>query len=291
MRSMTGFGRAKKEENNRIYTIEIKSVNHKYTDISVRVPRYLSYLEEKIKKEVQKNIYRGKIDIFVTFENYSDEAKEIIINKELTKKYIEELKKVAQENNLSYDIPITEITKLPEVLNIKNSDENEDIIEKELLECLKEAIQNFILMKENEGNKIKEDLERRINKVENKILKISEYSTGLVANYVVKLEERIKEILKTDIIDETRLATEVVIYADKCSVEEELTRLKSHVNQFRQMLEEKENIGKKMDFLIQEMNRETNTIGSKSNLLEITNSVIEIKVELEDIREQVQNIE
>ncbi len=291
MKSMTGFGRAKKEENNRIYTIEIKSVNHKYTDISVRVPRHLSYLEEKIKKEVQKNIYRGKIDIFVTFENYSDEAKEIIINKELTKKYIEELKKVAQENNLSYDIPIIEITKLPEVLNIKNSDENEDIIEKELLECLKEAIQNFVLMKENEGNKIKEDLERRINNVENKILKISEYSTGLVANYVVKLEERIKEILKTDIIDKTRLATEVVIYADKCSVEEELTRLKSHVNQFRQMLEEKENIGKKMDFLIQEMNRETNTIGSKSNLLEITNLVIEIKVELEDIREQVQNIE
>ncbi len=146
-------------------------------------------------------------------------------------------------------------------------------------------------MKQNEGSKIKEDLERRINKVEEKILKISEYSTRLVANYVVKLEERIKEILKTDIIDEARLATEVVIYADKCSVEEELTRLKSHVGQFRQMLEEKENIGKKMDFLIQEMNRETNTIGSKSGLLEITNLVIEIKVELEDIREQVQNIE
>ncbi len=291
MRSMTGFGRAKQEENNRIYTIEIKSVNHKYTDISVKLPRYLSYLEEKIKKEVQKNIYRGKIDVFVTFENYSDEGKEIIINKELTKKYIEELKKVAQENDLSYDIPITEITKLPEVLNIKSSDENEDIIEKELLECLKQAIQNFVIMKENEGNKIKEDLERRINKVENKILKISEYSTGLVANYVVKLEERIKEILKTGIIDEARLATEVVIYADKCSVEEELTRLKSHINQFRQMLEEKENIGKKMDFLIQEMNRETNTIGSKSGLLEITDLVIEIKVELEDIREQVQNIE
>ena len=127
---MTGFGRAKQEENNRIYTIEIKSVNHKYTDISVKLPRYLSYLEEKIKKEVQKNIYRGKIDVFVTFENYSDEGKEIIINKELTKKYIEELKKVAQENDLSYDIPITEITKLPEVLNIKSSDENEDIIEK-----------------------------------------------------------------------------------------------------------------------------------------------------------------
>lgn len=291
MRSMTGFGRAKKEQNNRIYTIEIKSVNHKYTDISVKLPRHLSYLEEKIKKEVQKNIYRGKIDIFVIFENYSDEGKEIIINKEITKKYIEEFKKVAKENELNYDMPIIEIAKLPEVLNVKTSDNNEDIIETELLECLKEAIQNFVIMKESEGSKIKEDLERRIDKVEAKILKISEYSTGLVANYVVKLEERIKEILKTDIIDEARLATEVVIYADRCSVEEELTRLKSHVNQFKQMLEEKQNIGKKMDFLIQEMNRETNTIGSKSGLLEITNLVIEIKVELEDIREQVQNIE
>lgn len=291
MRSMTGFGRAKQEQNNRIYNIEIKSINHKYTDVSIKLPRMLSYLEEKIKKEVQKNIYRGKIDVFINFENYSDEGKQILINRELTKKYIEEFKKIAEENKLNYDIPITEITKLPEVLNIKISDENEDIIQNEVLQCLKQAIQNIILMKENEGDKIKEDLQRRINNIEQKILKISEYSTGLVANYVVKLEERIKEILKTDIIDETRIATEVVIYADKCSIEEELTRLKSHINQFRQMLEEKNNVGKKMDFLIQEMNRETNTIGSKSGLLEITNLVIEIKVELEDIREQVQNVE
>lgn len=291
MRSMTGFGRAKQEQNNRIYTIEIKGVNHKYTDISVKLPRTLSYLEEKIKKEVQKKIYRGKIDLFINFENYSDEGKQIIINRELTKKYIEEFKKVAEENKLRYDIPITEITRLPEVLNIKECEQNEEIIQKEVLECLKQAIQSFILMKENEGDKIKEDLERRINNIEEKILKISEYSTGLVANYVVKLKERIKEILKTDIIDETRIATEVVIFADKCSIEEELTRLKSHINQFKQILEEKNNVGKKMDFLIQEMNRETNTIGSKSGLLEITNLVIQIKVELEDIREQVQNVE
>lgn len=291
MKSMTGFGRAKQEQNNRIYTIEIKSVNHKYSDVVVKLPRTLSYLEEKIKKEVQKNVSRGKIDVFITFENYSDEGKEIIVNRELAKKYIEEFSKIAKENNLSVNIPITEITKLPEVLTIKNDGEDEEIIEKEVIECLEKAIENFIKMRENEGIKIKEDLNSRIDKLEEKILKISEYSTGLVANYVVKLEERIKEILKTDIIDEARLATEVVIYADKCSVEEELTRLKSHIHQFRQMLEEKDNVGKKMDFLIQEMNRETNTIGSKSGMLEITNLVVEIKVELEDIREQVQNIE
>lgn len=291
MKSMTGFGRAKQEQNNRIYTIEIKSVNHKYSDVVVKLPRTLSYLEEKIKKEVQKNVSRGKIDVFITFENYSDEGKEIIVNRELAKKYIEEFSKIAKENNLSVNIPITEITKLPEVLTIKDDGEDEEIIEKEVIECLEKAIENFIKMREDEGTKIKEDLNSRIDKLEEKILKISEYSTGLVANYVVKLEERIKEILKTDIIDEARLATEVVIYADKCSVEEELTRLKSHIHQFRQMLEETNNVGKKMDFLIQEMNRETNTIGSKSGMLEITNLVVEIKVELEDIREQVQNIE
>lgn len=186
---------------------------------------------------------------------------------------------------------ITEITRLPEVLTIRNVEEKEDIVQKEVLECLEKALENFILMRENEGNKIREDLERRIKKIEEKIMKISEFSTGLVSNYVVKLEERIKEILKTDIIDEARLATEVVIYADKCSIEEELTRLKSHIHQFAQMLQEENSVGKKMDFLIQEMNRETNTIGSKSGSLDITNLVIEIKVELEDIREQVQNVE
>ncbi len=291
MKSMTGFGRAQIEKNNRIYGIEIKSVNHKYTDISVKLPRTLSYIEEKIKKEVQKNVTRGKVDVFVTFENYGEEGKEIIINKEIVKKYIEEFNKIAEENNLEKELNITEITRLPEVLTIRNVEEKEDIVQKEVLECLEKALENFILMRENEGNKIREDLERRIKKIEEKIMKISEFSTGLVSNYVVKLEERIKEILKTDIIDEARLATEVVIYADKCSIEEELTRLKSHIHQFAQMLQEENSVGKKMDFLIQEMNRETNTIGSKSGSLDITNLVIEIKVELEDIREQVQNVE
>lgn len=291
MKSMTGFGRAKLEKNNRIYTIEIKSVNHKYLDISIKLPRTLSYLEDKIKKQIAKNISRGKIDVFITFENYSDEGKEVIINRELVKKYLDEFNKIAEENNLKMDVPITEITKLPDVLTLKSMDNEEDIIENELLECLEQAINNFVSMREIEGNKIKEDLLKRINKIEEIIQKISICSTGLIEEYVVKLEERIKEILKTDIIDEARLATEVVIYADKCSIEEEVTRLKSHIEQFRQMLEEQKPIGKKIDFLIQEMNREINTTGSKSGSLDITNLVIETKTELEDIREQVQNIE
>lgn len=291
MKSMTGYGRAKLEKNNRIYGIEIKSVNHKYSDITIKLPRNLNYLEEKIKKEISKSISRGKIDIFVTFENYSDEGKDIIINHELVKKYMEEFTKISEENNLNLHVPVTEITKLPDVLTIKTQEDKEDVIEREVMECVEQAIASFISMRKQEGEKIKEDLERRQEHLNMDIEKFSAYSTGLVEEYVVKLKERIKEILQTDIIDEARLATEVVIYADKCSIEEEITRLRSHMIQLKQLLVEENPIGKKLDFLIQEMNRETNTIGSKSVSLEITNLVVDVKTQLEDIREQIQNIE
>lgn len=291
MKSMTGFGRAKLEKNDRIYNVEIKSVNHKYNDITIKLPKSLSYMEEKIKKQISSKMARGKVDVYITLENYSNKGKEIVINEELTKDYIEALKKIANQNELNLNIPITEITKLPDVLTLKETSDEEEIIGQELQECVNEAINNFVLMREKEGNKIKEDLNERIDKVKVNVEKISTFSTGLVEEYVVKLEERVKEILKTDIVDKSRLAMEVVLYADKCSVEEEITRLRSHIIQFKNMLEETKPIGKKIDFLIQEMNRETNTIGSKSGSLDITNLVINIKTELEDIREQVQNIE
>lgn len=291
MRSMTGFGRAKLEKNNRIYSIEIKSVNHKYSDISIKLPRSLNYLEDSIKKQISSKVARGKIDVFVTFENYSEQGKEVVINEELVKEYMEKFKLLAEKNNLSMNIPVTEITKLPDVLTLKETEEEEDTIQNELLECLEQAINNFVEMRTIEGNKIKEDLKARIDKVECDVKKISEYSTRLVQEYVVKLEERIKEILKTDVVDQSRLAMEVVLFADKCSVEEELTRLKSHIEQFRTLINSEGTIGKKIDFLLQEMNRETNTMGSKSGSLDITNLVVNIKTELEDIREQIQNIE
>lgn len=290
MKSMTGFGRARLEKNNRTYNVEIKSVNHRYNDITVKLPRSISYLEEKIKKEISSNISRGKVDVFINFENNSAEGKNIKINKELAEVYINELKELAEENKISSDIQVTEVSKFPDVLTIENV-EDEDIIWNELSECLKEAIASFIQMRENEGNKIREDLKLRIEKISTKLCEISTSSTGLVEDYVVKLETRIKEILNTDVVDKDRLAQEIVIYADKCSVEEEITRLKSHINQFKELLNVDIPIGKKIDFLIQEMNRETNTIGSKSGSLSITNLVIDMKTELEDIREQIQNIE
>ena len=290
MNSMTGFGRANLEKNSREYIIEIKSVNHRYNDISIKAPRNLLFLEEKIRKSVLNRVSRGKIDIYITYLNFGSEGKKVIINRDLAKLYIDELKMMANENGIDSDIKVTEISKFPDVLTLEEN-ENQEAIEEELIECLNMALDKFTNMRIQEGNVIKKDLEERIKKVEDNTKKISEYSSGLVSEYIVKLENRINEILKTDVVDKNRLAQEIVIYSDKCSVEEELTRLKSHIIQFRELINKDEPVGKRLDFLIQEMNREVNTIGSKSGNIEITNSVVELKTVLEDIREQVQNIE
>lgn len=291
MKSMTGFGRSKLEENSREYIVEIKSVNHKYSDISIKMARSISCFEENVKKIVSKNISRGKVDVFITFNNYSDEGKDVVINKELAKNYINQLRELATQTGINQDIKITEITKMPDVLQLKIQDDESDVIGKELEKCVTQAVENFVNMREVEGERIKQDLSARIDIVENLVNTIFSHTTGLIEDYVVKLRERIKEILGTDVVDEARLAQEIVIYADKCSIEEELTRLRSHIMQFRNMLESRDSIGKKLDFLVQEMNRETNTIASKSVKLEITNLAIDIKTAMEDIREQIQNIE
>ncbi len=290
IKSMTGYGRANLSKDLREYQIEIKSVNHRYLDVSVKMPRQLSYLEEIIKQEIAAKVKRGKIDVFITFENNSLEGKEIKINTELAKAYIDELKKLAKNENILADIQVTDISKYPDVLNIQNNQDDETI-KKEVLETVKVATDNLVQMRQIEGQKIAEDLLSRLNKIQLKVNEISKLSTGLIEEYVVKLEERIKQILKDQEIDKSRLAQEVVIYADKCSIQEEVIRLNSHISQFKTLLTSNEAIGKKLDFIIQEMNRETNTIGSKANNLEITNDVIDLKTEIENIREQVQNIE
>ena len=290
IKSMTGFGRTKLVKDLREYQVEMKSVNHKYSDINIKLPRSISYLEEDIRKIVLSKVKRGKIEVFITFDNYSDEGKNIIINKEIAKVYINNLKELADEENISSNIEVTEISKLPDVLTIKNI-ENEEKIKEEIVQAVTEATEKLVNMRKIEGEKIAIDLLKRINNIDVIVKEISQLSTGLIEEYVVKLENRIKEILKTDQVDKTRLAQEVVIYSDKCSIEEELTRLNSHIAQFKDLINSEEAIGKKLDFLIQEMNRETNTIGSKSVNLDITNKVIDIKTILEDIREQIQNIE
>ncbi|MEE0866533.1 MAG: YicC/YloC family endoribonuclease [Clostridia bacterium] len=290
IKSMTGYGRGNISKNEREYQIEIKSVNHRYLDISVKMPRQLSYLEDTIKKEISNKVKRGKIDVFITFNNNSLEGRTIKINTELAHAYIEELKKLAEKEKILSDIQVTEISKYPDVLNIQN-EQDDDKIKEEVIEVLNDAIDNFISMRQTEGSKISEDLLKRLDYIQAKVNEISKFSTGLIEEYVVKLETRIKEILKDQEIDKQRLAQEVVIYADKCSVEEEITRLNSHILQFKNLLSSDEAVGKKLDFIVQEMNRETNTIGSKANNLDITNRVIDLKTEIENIREQIQNIE
>ncbi len=291
MNSMTGFGRAKLEREGREYLVEIRSVNHKYSDIAVKAPRNILCFEDKIRKSILNRISRGKIDVFITYDNYGIKGKNLIINKELAKRYIQELTELAEETEIPSGIRASEISKFPDVINLQMEEDSLELIWLELSECLENALDSFIEMRALEGNKIKQDLENRLQEISNNVDKISEFSTGLIEEYVVKLQERVKEILKTDIVDEARIAQEAVIYSDKCSIEEELTRLKSHISQFQTLLEGDKPCGKKLDFIVQEMNRETNTIGSKSAKLEITNLVIELKTQIEDIREQIQNIE
>ncbi len=291
IKSMTGFGRSTYENEGREYIVEIKSVNNRFNDVNIKMPRNLNYLEDKIRKEILNNISRGKVEVSIQLNNNSDLGKKINLNTDIAKKYIEELKKLTQETSIIDNINIMDVAKFPDVLNIRINEEAEEVIQKELFTALEGAINSFLDMRQKEGSKIKVDLENRIEVIKQKIEQISSISAGLVDEYIVKLETRIKELLKTDVVDQTRLAQEVVIYSDKCSVEEEITRLKSHISQFLNLLNENIAIGKKLDFLIQEMNRETNTIGSKANNLEITNLVVDIKTELENVREQIQNIE
>ena len=291
LRSMTGYGRSKCEFDSREYTVEIKSVNNRYSDISIKLPRSISFMEDNIKKLISKSVTRGKVEVFISFINNSDKGRSIEINRELARNYIDEMRKLANETNINSNIEVIDVMKMPDVLNTRLSEEDENIIAKEVTQCTEKAIENFISMRENEGEKIKEDLINRISSISEKIDKINAISTGLVSEYILKLEKRINELLKPNVVDEARLAQEVVIYSDKCSVEEELTRLRSHISQFLGLLEKNDSNGKRIDFLIQEMNRETNTIGSKANNLEITNYVVDIKTELENVREQIQNIE
>ena len=290
MKSMTGFGRASLESNGKNYIIEIKTVNNKYSDITVKSPKRLSFMEDKIRKQIANRITRGKVEVSVSFFDFSNKSKNVVLNKEIAKEYIKQLREIADENNLSENISVVEIAKLPDILNSIDSDNDEEIAS-EALQCLNMALDSLIEMRKTEGENIKQDLLVRIERVQNLVDKIAENSKGIVEEYVSKLEKRVKEILKTDVVDENRIAQEAVIYADKTSIEEELTRLNSHIVQFKELVNSDGPVGKKLDFMIQEMNRETNTIGSKAGRGEITKAVIDLKVELEDIREQIQNIE
>ena len=237
IKSMTGFGRGKYENEGRMYTVEIKSVNHKYTDISVKLPRFLNSIEDKIRKRVAEVISRGKVDIYISFENYSSQGTNIRINRELAKEYLKELKALSEEADIKYDVNVIDITKFPEVLKIEDED-IEDIISVEIMNAIDEALNNFVAMRAEEGAKLVEDMERRLQIVETKVEEIKGFSATLVEDYMQRLEQRVTELMKDKVVDETRLAQEIVIFSDKSSIEEELTRLDSHIIQFKKLIKE-----------------------------------------------------
>jgi len=288
---MTGYGRGEYENGGRKYVVEIKTVNHRYADIFVKVPRQISFIEDRVRQTVSKNLSRGKIDVFVNYESNEENSKLVVIDEVLAESYINAVRFLRDNFGLQDDISTSLISRFPDVLKVEKAEEDVDEIWEGLKIALDEAIDCVIKMRENEGEGLKRDFLKKAAYVESLVEEISKRAPEVVKDYKQRLETRIKDLLEQQTIDESRLAMEVAIFADRCSIDEELVRIKSHINQLKEILDMDQPIGRKLDFLIQEMNREINTIGSKANDLIITKNVIEIKSEIEKIREQIQNVE
>jgi len=292
IKSMTSFGRAQSEEGkNSCFSIEMKSVNHRYLDINIRMPRMMLALEEKIRNIISKKLNRGKVDVFINYKNYRNDIGKATLNIELAKNYYECLKQIQKELNVIDDISATKIARFPDVINIEEHEENLDNIFNEISPLIESALNLMEEMRSKEGEKLKEDILSKLQIIDTYVEEIKKVADSIPKNYKKKLEERLSELLSGVDIDESRIALEVAILSDKAAVDEEITRLKSHLSQMRSTLDLNEPIGRKLDFIIQEMNREANTIASKSTDIDMTNKVIEVKNAIEKIREQVQNIE
>lgn len=292
IKSMTSFGRAQSEENSILnFSIEMKSVNHRYLDINIRMPKAMISLEEKIRNMISKRLNRGKVDVFINYKNYGNSTAEPVLNINLAKAYFECLKEIQNELHTIDDITTTKIARFPDVITVVEKEENLDDILNEISPLINNALDLMEEMRIREGEKLKEDILIKIEHIYNMVVEIEKLADTIPLNYKKKLEERLSELLTDVEIDESRIALEVAILSDKSAVDEEITRLKSHLSQFKDTLELDESIGRKLDFIIQEMNREANTIASKSIDINMTNYVIEIKNTIEKIREQVQNIE
>ena len=288
---MTGYGAAKGNLAGLALRIELKSVNNRYLDCSVRLPRNLMFAEETIKAKVQEHISRGKTDVFVTLENAEGGDVAVKANEALAKGYVEAVRSVAQVFGLDGEVPALALCRLPDVLSLEKKDLDAEAVTAGLSALAEEALAGFDAMRAREGEKLSEDIAGRLDAVERLVAEVEARSPETVKEYREKLRQKMCEVLERPSVDEQRILLEAAVYADKVAVDEETVRLRSHVAQMRGMLETGSPIGRKMDFLIQEFNREANTIGSKCADSAITRTVIELKSEIEKIREQIQNIE
>ena len=291
IKSMTGYGRAQAINDGLDITMEIKSVNHRYFEFSARVPRAYSFLEEKLKTFVKSKVARGKIECYLYITEMDTAAADVMVNKPLAEGYIKALSELENDYSLRNDVSVIQVARFPEVLTVKKAEADEDAVWATVLPVAEEAVERFIAMREREGEKLKEDVFSRGNTILEKVAYIEKRSPETVKEYTARLTERIKEVLADTTIDESRILTEAAIFADKVAVAEETVRLRSHISQLGEMLSGDESVGRKLDFLVQEMNREANTIGSKCQDVNVTKQVLDIKAEIEKIREQIQNIE
>lgn len=292
VRSMTGFGRASSDSaEKRNFSVEIKSINHRYMDLNVRMPRSLMSLEEKVRKFIGEKINRGKIDVFINYNNYAKSDLVAKFNEALGDSYVKCLESIKARYEVRDDISVSLIARFPDVVYVEEDEENLDELWEILKSSLSGAVNMLIGMRIREGEKLSEDIIKKCDVIKNNLDKIEEKSPLIVVEYKQKLMDRIKQLIEDNLVDENRINLEVALFADKSSVDEEITRLNSHIIQVKETLKSDEAIGRKLDFLVQEMNREANTIASKANNLEVTNLALNIKNEIEKIREQIQNIE
>ncbi len=291
LKSMTGFGRAQKEIDGYLISVEIKSVNHRYFEFSSRVPRQYGFLDEKLKLFINSRVSRGKIECYVSIEALNTDTANVVVNHTLADAYVNALKEIAVTYNLKDDYGASTISRFPEVLVVRKSDEDEEKLWEYVKEVCSDAIDKFVAMRTVEGSKMKDDIYSRGQYILDCVSYIEERSPQTVKEYNDKLVERVHELLGDVSLDESRILQEVAIYADKVAVAEETVRLRSHIEQLNTFISSDEPVGRKMDFLVQEINRETNTIGSKANDVDIARKVVDIKAEVEKIREQIQNIE
>lgn len=292
IKSMTGFGRGEFRDKLYHFSVEIKTLNHRYNDIIIKIPRHISFLEEKINKTIKDKISRGRIEVYIYFEYLEELDVGIRTDINLAKSYLKALKKLNEKLDIKDKITLSHILNNEEVIKTEKQELGEDELWPSLSKALNDALDNVISMRIEEGKKLLKDIESGLESIKEKIKEIEKRSPLVVDEYKVKLEERIKELLNGKYsLDEDRLMNEVAIFADKSDINEEIVRLYSHISHFTKILKENNPVGRKLDFLIQEMNREVNTIGAKANDTEISKNVVKIKSELEKIREQIQNVE
>ncbi len=291
IKSMTGFGRGHKLLNGRDITVEIRAVNHRYYEFSARIPRSLGFAEEKLKSMLQGRISRGKVEVSVLVCNTEAADEKITINREIVREYVDALRSVREEFSLNDDLALSNILRIPDAFTVVKTETDEEQLWQDIRAAAEEALERFISMRETEGGRMRQDIASRLDRIEEWVGIIEKRSPAIVEEYRKRLYDKMCEVLSSANIDESRILMEAGIFSEKTAVDEETVRLRSHIAQFRSMLESGEPVGRKLDFLVQEMNRETNTIGSKVQDIEVTRIIVDQKSEIEKIREQIQNIE